>query len=135
MRVVVQRIDTPLVAGAMMCGVPDAVDRRIAHVDIGTRQVNLESQYMRTIGKLAFLHPSKKIQAFGDGALAIAAWLARLSQGAAKTPHFVGRRAVDVGKPGLDQVPSKLVEPIEIVRRIVKMRPPVEAQPFDPLLD
>ena len=43
----------PGVAGAVMRSVPDAVERRIAHVDVRRRHVDLRAQHVRAVGELA----------------------------------------------------------------------------------
>ena len=55
-RVVVERVDAPLIAGAMVVRVPDPIDRRIAQVHVRARHVDLEAQHMRAVGELAFAH-------------------------------------------------------------------------------
>ena len=46
-RPVVHRIDAPLVAGAVMLGVQDAVHDRVAHVEVRVRHVDLGAQRAR----------------------------------------------------------------------------------------
>ena len=58
-RIVVQRIHAPLVAGPVMPRVPDPIDRRIAHVDVGARHVDLEPQHVCAVGKLPRAHAPK----------------------------------------------------------------------------
>ena len=77
MRVVVQRIDAPLVAGAVVRRVPDPIDRRIAQVDVRAGQVDFQAQHVRAVGKLAFLHPAEQIEVLGYAAVAVARGLAR----------------------------------------------------------
>ena len=45
MRVVVDRIDRPLVAGAMVRDAPHAIEHRVAHVDVRRRHVDLRAQH------------------------------------------------------------------------------------------
>ena len=77
MRVVVERIDAPLVAGAVVRRVADPVDRRVAHVDVRAREVDLEPQHVRAVRKLAGLHPPEEIEILGDAAAAVDARPAR----------------------------------------------------------
>ena len=49
-REVVHRIDAPLVAGAVMLGVQDAVHHRVAHVQIGRGHVDLGAQVREPSG-------------------------------------------------------------------------------------
>ncbi len=54
-RVVVHGIDAPLVAGAVMRGVEDAVHDRIAHVEVGRGHVDLGAEHAAAVGELARL--------------------------------------------------------------------------------
>ena len=55
-RVIVHRINAPLVAGAVMLGVHNAVHHRIAQVEIRRRHIDLRPQNARTIGKFPRAH-------------------------------------------------------------------------------
>ena len=48
---------------------------------------------------------------------------------------LVGREVVDVGLAGPDQVDGPVVELLEVVRRVVEVLAPVEAEPADVGLD
>ena len=52
----VHRVDAPLVAGAVVGGFLDAVDRRVAQVDVGRLHVDLGAQDVRAVGVLAVFH-------------------------------------------------------------------------------
>ncbi len=134
-RVVVERIDAPFVAGAMMRGVPDPVDRRIAHVDVRARHVDLEPQHVRAVRKLAGLHPPEEIQVLGDAAIAIDARLPRFGQRPAQRAHFLRRRALDVREPLRDEPLGEFVETLVVVGRVVAKLPPVESEPAHRLGD
>ena len=95
-RVVVERIDAPLVAGPVVRGVPDPVDRRVAHVDVRARHVDLEPQHVRAVGELAGAHPAEEIEVLGNGRSRYGLALPGLGQRAAQRAHLVGRLAVDV---------------------------------------
>ena len=73
-RVVVERIDAPFVAGAVMRDVAYAVDRRVAQIDVRACQIDLESKHMRAIRKLAFLHAPEEIEIFFHRAVAKRDW-------------------------------------------------------------
>ena len=61
-RVIVHRIDAPFVAGAVMVGVTDAVDRRVAQVHVGRGHVDLRAQDVLAIGEFAGLHAAEQVQ-------------------------------------------------------------------------
>src|SRR5438093_11783140 len=51
-------------------------------------------------------------------------------QGAAGGADLVGALAVDVGVPALDQRLGELVEPVEVIRGVVLVLAPLEAEPL-----
>ena len=83
-RVVVHRIDAPLVAGAVMFGVEDAVHDGIAHVEVRRRHVDFGAQRAGAVGEFAGLHAREEIEIFFDGAIAIGALLA----GSVSVPRY-----------------------------------------------
>jgi hypothetical protein len=63
------------------------------------------------------------------------AGLSRLGQGSAVCAHVVGREAVDVGEPFLNQAHGVVVEPLEIIGCEKHLVLPVEAEPADIVLN
>ena len=102
-RVVVHGIDAPLVAGAVMRGVQDAVHHRVAHVQVGRGHVDFGSQDAGPVGEFAVLHANEQVEIFFDAPVAIRAVFAGLGQSAAVLANLVGGEIVDVGFAGLDQ--------------------------------
>ena len=103
-RVVVERVDAPLVAGAVVRRVADPVDRRVAHVDVRARHVDLEPQHVRAVGKLARLHPPEQVEVLRDAAVAVGARRCPASVSVPRVrAHLRGRLAVDVGEAVLDE--------------------------------
>ena len=131
MGVVVHGVDAPVIAGAVMLGMTDAVQHGIAHIHVGRRHVNLGPQHVGAIGKLAGPHPAEQVKAFLDRAVAMRAFLARLGQCAAILPHFVGGQAVHVSVAVPYHLLRVLVEFLEIIRGVIQVLAPVEPQPFD----
>ena len=103
MREVVHRIDAPRVAGAMVMRVPDAVEHRVAHVDVRRRHVDLRAQHVCAVRELAGAHPREQIEVLRDRAIAIGALASGLGQRAAVLADLVGAQAVDVR-----QVPCRI---------------------------
>ena len=128
---VVQRVNAPLIAGAMVRGVTDPVDRGIAKIDVRASHVDLEAEHMGAIGKFARTHPAKEGKILLGAALPIGAVLPRLGQRTARGAHFFGRLAVDVRQAMLDEPLGEAIQMIVIVRRVVAMRAPVITQPAD----
>ena len=56
---IVHRVNAPLVAGAVVLGVHDAVHNGIAHVEIGGVHVDLGAQGAGAIGKFPCTHAPK----------------------------------------------------------------------------
>ncbi len=132
--VVVHRVDAPLVAGAVMRGVEDAVHHRIAHVEVGRGHVDLGAEDAAAVGELAVLHADEEVEIFFDGPVAIGAVLAGLGEGAAVLADLVGGEVVDVGLAGLDELQGPLVELAEVVGGVAEALP-LEAEPADVLHD
>ena len=109
-REIVHRIDAPLLAGAVMLGVQDAVHHRIAQVEIGRSHVDFGAKGARAIGEFAFAHALEQIEIFLDGAVAIGALLAGLGERAACLANFLGRQIAHVGLAGLDQLHGPIVD-------------------------
>ena len=118
-----------------MARVQDAVEHGIAQVDVAGRHVDLRAQHAGAVRKLAGAHAAEQVEIFLHRAVAIRAVLARLGQRAAHRPHLVGRLVVDIGLAGANQVLGPVVELLEIVRRMVEMLAPVEAEPAHVALD
>ena len=131
---VVHRVDAPLVALTVMVHIADAVDDRIAHIEVTGGQVDLRAQRAAALGELAVLHALKEVEVLlhvavavgGDGGLAdVAAVLLRL----------LGRQVADVGKALLDQLDGVLIVLFKVIAAVEEAVAPVEAQPMDILLD
>jgi hypothetical protein len=65
MRVVVHRVDRPRIARPVVVRAPDAVQDRVAHVDVRRRHIDLRAQHSGAIGKLAGAHAPEQIETFG----------------------------------------------------------------------
>jgi len=133
-RVGVHRVDAPAAAGVVVLGVLDAVDGRVAQVDVGRGHVDLGAQHHRAVGVLAVAHLAKARQVLGRRALAERAVRARRGEIAAVGAHLLGALLVDVGQPRADQRLGGAVHEVEIVAGVVEVgyavHLPVEAQPL-----
>ena len=134
MREVVHRIDAPVVASAMVRGVADPVQRRIPHVEVRRRHVDLRAQDMRAVRELARAHPGEEIDVLLGRSIAVRAVPPRFGQRAAVLPHLVGRQTVDVRQTAFDQRHGELIQAFEIIRRVQLFRP-LESEPPDVLFD
>ena len=134
-RPVVHRIDHPLVAGALMSGLADPVHHRIAHVDVARRHVDLGAQHVRAVLEFTGAHAAEQIEILVDRASAVRALASGLGERAAIFANLVGRQAVDVRLAVTNELLGPLIQLLEIVRRVVEVLAPVEAQPADVALD
>jgi len=132
--VVVHGVDAPLVAGAVMRGMEDAVHDRVAHVEVGRGHVDFCPEDTCPVGEFAGLHAGEEVEVFLDGAVAKGRVFAGLGEGAAGLADLVGGEVVDVGLAGLDELDGPGVELGEVVRGVAEALP-VEAQPADVGLD
>ena len=62
MREVVHRINAPGVAGAVVVGMADTVQRRIAQIHVGGGHVDTGTQDVQAIGKLTGFHAPEQVQ-------------------------------------------------------------------------
>ena len=133
-RKVVHRIDAPLVACLMMVLVQDAVQRRIAHVDVGRGHVDLGTQRSGAVLKLAVLHAHKQIEVLLDAAFTIGAVAPRLRERAAVLAHLVLGQIVHIGKTLADELERQFIALIEVGGTKQELVP-LEAQPVNILHD
>ena len=125
---VVHGIDRPGIAGAMVLLAADAVQHRIAHVDVIGIHADARAQYVRSLGELAGPHAGEQVQVLLDAAVAVRAVGARFGQRAPGLPDGLAVLAVDIGVPVTDQVDRVAVQLVEIVRGMAQVAPFI-AQP------
>src|SRR5215468_803016 len=127
---VIARVDAPRRAGARMAGMEDAVEHRIAHVDVAGRHVDLGANDAGAIGELAGAHAAEEVEIFRTRAVTKRAVAAGRCERAATGPHFVLGLVIHIGEPFLDQVLGPGIELLEIIRRKIEIVAPIEAQPM-----
>ncbi len=132
---IVGRVDAPLRAGARVRRVQDAIQDGVPQVHVAGSKVDLRPQHAGTIRKLAGAHIAKQVEICFHRTVAIGRSTARFGQRAAHRPHLVGGRVVDIGEAGTNEVLGPVVQRLEVVRRMVQMLAPVEAQPAHVPLD
>ena len=135
MREVVHRVDAPLVAGAVMGGMADAVDGGVAHHDIGGSHVDLGAQNVLAVFEFTGLHAAEEVEAFFGGAVAPRGGDAGLGEGAAVFADLLGVQLVHVGLAHHDELFGVFVELVEVVGSVVHVAFPLEAEPLHVLLD
>ncbi|VTR69198.1 conserved hypothetical protein [Desulfosarcina cetonica] len=132
---IIHGVNAPDVAGAVVTGLADAVEGRVAHDQIRVGHVDLGAQDVGAVVEFAGAHALEEIQVLFDRAVAPGAVLARFGQRAAMVTDLVGAQIVHISLAGTDQLDGEFIEPFEIIRCIVKPRIPVKAQPVDILHD
>ena len=114
-------IHAPAVAGVVMLGVTDAINGRVAQIDVGGGHVDLGAQNMRAVRKLSRLHAAEEQHVLGRAALAIGRVLARFGERATGGANFVRALTIDVGVARLDQIFGAGDHPVEIVGRVIEI--------------
>src|SRR6185312_9157910 len=137
MRKGVHRVDAPFVSGVVVRGAADAVDGRVAQVDVGAGHVDPGVQHHGAVFMPAIAHLAIARQVLGRRAVAERAVHTGLAEVAAVDAHGLGRLFVHVGVAGLDQVFGGAVHEVEVVAGLVQAGVahaieagvPVEAEP------
>ena len=138
-RVGIHRVDAPTVAGVVVAGVLDPVQRRVAQVDVRAGHVDLGAQHHRAIGMLTIAHLLESRQVVIDRPVPPRAVDARMAKVATGGAHRIGALLVHIGQAAFDQVLSRAVHEVEIVAGKVQVlgagKAPVPAQPMHHLDD
>ena len=142
MREIVHRIHAPLVAEMVVRHVADAVDDRIAEMDVGRCHVDLGPEAPFAVGVLAVAHLVE------DAQVAFGIRVARGGRPAGALRHaaiflpFVLREVAAVRLARLDQVLGDRIHAVEHVRgvpearfRTIAFARPLETEPADVVLD
>ena len=113
----------------------DAVDRRVAQVDVAAGHVDLRAQRARAVGEFAGAHAPEQVEVLVDAAIAERRVAAGLGQRAAVFAHLVGAQVAD-DRPCRRGSASQraAVEHLEVVRGVAQFGP-FEAQPAHVVLD
>jgi hypothetical protein len=93
----------------------DAIQHRIAQIQIRRSHVDLGAQHARAVGEFTGTHAAEQIEALLRGAVAVRAFAPRLCEGAAVLPDLVGSQVVDVGLVTPDQLFGPQVQLLEVV--------------------
>ena len=116
-RIVIHRIDAPLVTGLVVGRIANPVDRWIPHVDIGRGHVDFQPENVLTFLELAIAHAAKQFKILINRSVTIGAVLAGFRQGPPVLADFLSRERVNIGFPLPDQLLGKLVKLIKVVGR------------------
>ena len=135
MRIGVHRVNAPGVTGAVVRGLADAVDGRVAQVDVRRGDVDFRAQHHRALGVLAGTHFTQTREGFRAGAVAPRSGAAGLGQRAAVGAHFLRALFIHIGVARGDQVFRRFIHEVEIVTGEIQVRAPVKTQPLHRILD
>ena len=130
-RIVVHRVDAPLVTVPKMVGAPDPVDHRVAHVDVGRSHIDAGAQHHRAVFELPGPHPGEKIEVLLDGAGATGGFPPRSGQVAPVGVPLLGGEVADVGFAVADQPDGALVHLLKVVARVIDAVSEIETEPAD----
>ena len=126
MREGVQRIDAPSIARAVVRNMADAVNHRVAQVEVGALHVDFRPQHMRALGKFARLHAQEQIHVFFRAAAAERTILAGLGQRATAGADFVCRLRVHIGFTGANQRAGAFKHFFKVIRGIADFARPLK---------
>ena len=132
---IIHRVNAPGLAGAVVLLVQDAVEHRVAHVDVGRSHVDFRPEHIAAFRVPARAHFLEQAQAFLRGAVAPGRILARLRQGAAVFAHLLLRQLVHVRKAAANQVHGVLIALFVVFRCEEQPAVPGKAQPADVVHD
>ena len=131
---VVHGIDAPLVPLTVVVHMADAIDDRVAHIEVAGRQVDLCPEGIAVVLKFSGAHSGKQVQAFLHGSVAVGGNCGGI-QVAPVLLELLRRQLADVGQSLLDQLHRVLIVLFKVIGAVVEAVAPVEAQPVDVLLD
>ena len=113
-----------------MVHVADAVDDRVAHIEVAGGEVDLRAERAAALGEFAVFHALEQVEIFLDAAVAVRGFCGRADV-AAVFLRLLGRQVADVGEALFDQFNRKLVVLFKIIAAVEEPVAPVEAQPVD----
>ena len=131
---VVHGIDAPLVPLTVVVHMADAIDDRVAHIEVAGSQIDLGAEGITVVLKFSGAHSGEQVQTFLNGAVAVRG-NGRGIQVAPVLLELLRRQLADVGQSLFDEFYRVLVVLFKIVGAVVEAVAPVEAQPVDILLD
>ena len=131
---IVHGVDAPLVPLPVMVHMADAVDHRVAHVEVAGGQVDFGPEGILVVLELPGPHPGEQVEALLNGPIPVGGHGGGV-QVAPVLLELLGGQLTDVGQPLFDQLHGKLVVLLKVVGAVEEPVAPVEAQPVDILLN
>ena len=127
---VIQRVNAPLAASAMVIGMANAINDRVAHHNIRMRHVNLQAKNMFPIFKFAITHLTKQLQILFGAAITIRTVFANLAKVTAIGVNIFSALAVNIGFAILNQNFCKLIEFVKVITGVIQMGAPIKTEPL-----
>jgi len=106
---IIHGIDAPLVPGAVVVGLADAIEGGIAHDHIRMGHVDFGPQHMGAVFEFPAAHALEQVQVLLDAPVAIGALLPRLGQRAPHGANFLGAGTVHIGLALADQLHGEFI--------------------------
>ena len=131
---VVHRVDAPLVAGAVVFGVQDAVHDGVAEVHVGRCHVDFGAEHAAAVRELTRLHATEQVEVLLHAAVAVRTLRAGCSRHSPTLADLLLCLVIDIRETVLNELLGPQVELVEVVGSVV-FRRPLEAQPLDVLAD
>ena len=128
---IVEGVDFPGVAGAVVMVELDAIHQRVAHQHIFVSHVDFSAQNSTAGLAFASLHLAEEVDVFLDAALAEGAVDAGAFDGATVNADGFAVLVVDVGEAFFNQQLGPLVHLLEIVRGVTHLQLVAAGEPFD----
>ena len=128
-RVVVHRVDAPVVASPVVRGAPDAIEDWVPHVHVRRSHVDFRPQHVLSVLELASLHALEQLEVFFAAAPAKRTVRALAVVVAPLFSNRLEALAVDVGQAFFDELERILVQLFEVVGCEENLFAPVETQP------
>ena len=131
MGIVVGWINAPLITGLMMTGMPDTVENRVTHIDVGGRHIDLGPQRVLTFSQLpARIFANKaRLSATGRSRSGL------LRPASVNVPRYsracFGAKATDIGMTRRNELIRELKQSVEVARRVTDFPIPFEPEPPD----
>ena len=132
---IIHGVDAPLVPGAPVFLVLDAVHGRIPHDEVGGGHVDLHTQGFASFREFAGPHASEQVQAFLRRTVPPGAVFARFRQRPAVGAHLLSGQLVHIGQSAPNPVLGDFIAFIIIVGGVKKPARPVKAQPVNILFN
>ena len=128
--VVVHRVDAPLVACAVVLGVQNTVHNRVTEEHIRVRHINLCTQHLLAIGKLAGTHTLEQVQVLLYRTVTPRRWLSGLGNSTTIQSNLLLCLVINIRQALLDKDNRPLVELVEVVRSVT-LDSPIETEPLN----